>query len=104
MPNMIACTKWAVAAWLAALAALVFYRLLTGQIKTRGLLCESVGGPVLAERIQLLLLTIGGSGAFVISTLSNGTFPDISDWFVTGVGGSQLLYIVPKFIRMTRGS
>ncbi len=46
-------------AWFLALTSMVFYRLLTGNIATRGLLCDLGEGTVSPERVQMLVGTIG---------------------------------------------
>ncbi len=56
--------------WLLAVASIVFFRLLTGNISTRGLIRPTAEGPVSPERIQLLVGTFAAVGYSVALALS----------------------------------
>jgi hypothetical protein len=85
--------------WLAALAALVGYRLLTGKINTRGLLSDSETRTMSPERIQLLITTVVSVAAFSQDALAHQKFSDPSALMLSGVAGSQALYVAGKLVR-----
>jgi len=91
-------------AWLAAVAALIAYRLLTGGINTRGLLTDGTTGRLSPERLQLLLATLASVAVFAQDSLANQTFMDPSAYMLSGVAGSQGLYVVGKLIRRLVGN
>jgi hypothetical protein len=97
----------ALIAWLAAIAAIVGYRLLTGGITTDGLL-STRGGGVDPERVQMLMGAIAGAIYYANDSLSLlGTenirhLPDPSTLVLSLLGGSQLLYLGGKFARNFR--
>ncbi len=89
----------------AALALVIAYRLLTGQIATRGLLATAPGQAVEPERAQMLVLTLIGAGAYALLGLQQPvvgpapTLPDPPNWLVTSLGASQALYLAGKIAR-----
>jgi hypothetical protein len=85
---------------LAGLAVVIGYQLITGQINTTGLLMtkdeEHSFSPT---RLQLLIATIGGAFYYLLQVLSNPNaqnFPDVPDYLLMIVGGSNLLYLGGK--------
>ena len=89
-------------AWFLVLASMVFYRLLTGDIATRGLLCELGEGAVSPERVQMLIGTMVALGYYVTLTLSTDdptTLPTPPVWVIALLGGSQSLYLAGKWLR-----
>ncbi len=102
MPGLVTTVMWIVVGWLAAATGMVVYGLLTGNIRTRGLLSEKAGGAVQADRVQLLALSLGGVGAYVMYALGHlgeGTLPAVPSSWVGIVGGSQAIYLIPKIMR-----
>lgn len=88
--------------WFLVLASMVFYRLLTGDIATRGLLCELGGDAVSPERVQMLVGTMVALSYYVTLTLSTDdptTLPSPPVWVVALFGGSQSLYLAGKWVR-----
>ena len=88
-------------AWFLVLASMVFYRLLTGDIATRGLLCELGGGAVSPERVQMLVGTMVALSYYVTVTLSTDnltTLPTLPVWVIALLGGSQSLYLAGKWL------
>ena len=53
--------------WLAVLASLVFYRLLTGGILLDGLLARTPNGPVSPERMQPMIASLIAVGGYAPS-------------------------------------
>jgi hypothetical protein len=84
------------------LFVLVGYRLITGQIRTAGMLCDD-NGDLSAERVQLLLASVAGLaayGALVLSSRATGTpaFPDVPDNLLPLLGGSHGIYLLRKWM------
>jgi hypothetical protein len=85
------------------LAALVFYKLLTGQINTDGLLNTKFGpnkGKISPERVQLLLVTLGAAFYYLMQvqmTAPKGELPKVPDGLPEVLGGSNALYLGGKF-------
>ena len=89
-------------AWFLALASVVFYRLLTGDIAIRGLLCELGGDAVSPERVQMLIGTMVALSYYVTLALSTDdptTLPTPPVWVIALLGGSQTLYLAGKWVR-----
>lgn len=83
---------------LTALAVIIAYRLLTGQINTRGLLRDKVGGRAISPgRLQLLIVTLFIIGYYVMEVLETKKFPNMPQSFVLVLGGSNLFYLGGKF-------
>ena len=106
MPTPADVATWATVGWAGATAGIVFCRLLSGAVITQGLLRENPRGPIVADRVQFLALSLGGIIAYAFQTLSSldttPALPPIS-WTVTTLfGGSQLVYLIPKAIRILR--
>ena len=53
--------------WLAVLASLVFYRLLTGGILLDGLLARTPNGPISPERMQPMIASLIAVGGYALS-------------------------------------
>lgn len=62
-----------VACWVAALAVVVGYQLLTGKISTAGLLQASSSGEIDPERLQLLMGTIAVAAYYTVISLQRHT-------------------------------
>ena len=104
---------WALMAWLATIAAIVFYRLLTDKISTAGMTKRAAGGGTDPERLVMLFTTISGAlgyGAYALSTgpiVLGGTeeagvrliMPDVPNALLAAVGGGQVLYLTGKLSR-----
>ena len=87
---------------LVAGASVVAYGLLTGRIKSAGMLRDTAGSAPCAERVQLLVLAFGGTAAYTFYALGHvgeARLPDIPSSWVGIAGGSQIIYVVSKLMR-----
>ncbi|MDQ6860892.1 MAG: hypothetical protein M3032_07035 [Verrucomicrobiota bacterium] len=91
-------------AFLGALFFLIAYRLLTGQINTRGLLADKVGGGISPARVQLMALSLSGAFYYLMSVVEmvqsgprpNLTLPAPSTELLALVLGSNTVYVTAK--------
>ena len=93
---------------LAGLAAAVVYQLLTGHIRTRGMLHDkSAGrdegrpGQFSPARLQLLVFTLGGALYYLLLVLGGdtpGKFPPLPTELLLALGGSHGLYLGGKLL------
>lgn len=122
MPTVVQIVAWEIKGFLMALAAIVAGQLLTGQMNTKNLLhgrINDTGQPILdtdgetkalkssdtayfsPERLQLLLLTLGGAFYYLTLVLNNpkpGTFPPIPDSWTETLAGSNVIYLGGKAV------
>ena len=100
MSQLVIFMKWEVLIFLGGLAALVALQLLTGQINTRGLFLGWKGDGTQyfsAERVQLLLFTLGAAFQFLSDVLRDPSrFPLVSESWLLVLCGSHLLYLGGK--------
>ena len=97
----------AIVAWLAAAAAIVGFKLLTGGIETHGLLGENGGDGPTPERVQMLiasLIGVGGYGLMVLRANAAAAepltiLPDVPTSLIVVFGGSQAIYLAGKLNR-----
>lgn len=88
--------------FLFSLAALISFRLLTGDINTRGVLrTKSPTGDdeISPARVQLLLFTLATAGTYlsdVLTSLGSGRLPDIPESVLAMLGGSHVFYLGTK--------
>jgi hypothetical protein len=99
--------------FIVALAAITFFRLLTGEIDMRGLLFEKGPGKALGTyspaRVQLLMFTIAGAAYYfslVVENLHAGIhdFPALPEKWLLMLGGSHSLYLGTKAFSLFGGS
>jgi hypothetical protein len=87
--------RWEVSGFVYGLAALIAFRMLTGQINLRNLLRRKDGGrKVSPERVQLLLTTIFLSVSYLKDALhsSGNALPDVSPQMLYVFGASRAIY------------
>jgi hypothetical protein len=80
-------------------AAIVGWKLLTGEINTRGLFDTKSGSGNSPARMQMLLATLAGAGWYlglVISNTDPTRLPDVPDALLLLLGGSHLTYLGAK--------
>jgi hypothetical protein len=102
--------------FIVVLAAIVFFRLLTGEIDMGGLLFEKkVGsdGPTIGTyspaRLQLMMVTLAGAAYYfslVTENLHAGVFelPVLPEKWLVILGGSHSLYLAGKTYSLFGGS
>lgn len=83
---------------LAVLLALVAYRLLTGRIRTAGLLTGPAGAALQPDRVQSLYLTLLTAAAYVALCTRAGALVEPPLLLLAAQGGSQVLYLIGKFL------
>lgn len=97
--------------WFLALALVVFWKLLNGEINVAGMLNDQ-HGRLSPERVQLIIVTILGAAAYVheaaVAELAGSAgppaLPDAPLALVVALGGSNAIYLVTKQLRfMTTG-
>jgi hypothetical protein len=88
--------------FLGSLAAVIAYRLLTGEINTYRLLRSKAGpdaGALSPTRIQLLLFTLWTAGNYfgrTINGLGASRMPDVPESWLVALGSSHLVYLGTK--------
>jgi hypothetical protein len=96
MPEIAQLVIWVGEAFVGFLLIVVATQILTGNIRTRGLLAgrTASGSPfVSAGRVQLLIATLTAAVDYVTQVVQHPqTFPDIPQNWLWLLGGSQLLY------------
>jgi hypothetical protein len=91
--------RWEGQGFLAALAMILVYRMLTGEIRLAGLLQRKNGeGEVSPERVQLLLATLALSAKYLGAVVhgTGGALPDISAQWLYVFGASSGVYASVK--------
>ena len=91
--------RWEGLGFVLPLAAMLAFRMLTGQISLRGLLRRKDDqSKVSPERIQLLLVTLALSGSYLGDALrsSGNSLPDVSPQMLYAFGASSTLYASVK--------
>jgi hypothetical protein len=92
--------------FLGGLAAIIAYRILTGEINTKYLLygTQKDGTKYFSpERVQLLLFTLGTAlfyGADVLKRRNSGVLPDVPAETLALLGGSHAIYLGGKAYTM----
>lgn len=92
-------------AWLAVLAAILAFRMLTGEIPLEGILTTK-GEDIDPERLQSILVTCFVLMFFIIEVpgaLARRSLPDIPQALLVLLGGSNGLYLGGKIAR-TQGA
>jgi hypothetical protein len=84
---------------LAAFAAVLVYKFLSGGVNMRGLLREKTPtgvGRISAARVQLLLATFA-MGFYILSeVIKTQTFPEIPTKYILMLGGSHSIFLGAK--------
>ena len=105
MSTLMMFAKYEIGVLLATLMAVIAFQILTGRIKTRGLLSEKTEKGVLVispGRLQLLLFTLAFA-FYVLSQLMNSRqFPEIDTKWLMILGGSHSIYLGGKSLSLFR--
>lgn len=89
--------------FLLALAGIVAFQILTGEINTKGLLCGNgkamkKSGPVSPARVQLLVSTLGMAFYYLGQVMTDPThgLPDVPASWPAVLSGSHAIYLGGK--------
>ena len=105
MGALVRFVRWEVLALVLALAGIVLFELLGGQINTKFLLSGSSGhghmakdGSISPARVQLLLSTLGLALYYLMQVTNNPTsgLPDVPESWPALLGGSHAIYLGSK--------
>ena len=105
MSTLMMFAKYEIGVFLATLMAVVAFQILTGRIKTRGLLSEKIGNGVLVispGRLQLLLFTLAFAFYVLSQVVESREFPTIDTKWLMILGGSHSIYLGGKSLSMFR--
>ena len=113
MQPLITLVSWIVGLLIGGLLVIILYRMLTGQINTRGLLYGRMrdGTRYLSpERVQLMIFTLWVGLFYVLNTFETRvvnptpetvhTLPEVNTQTLTLLGGSQTVYLLGKAYSM----
>lgn len=90
-------TARAAALLLGAIAAAVLFQLLTGGIRTRGMLLDTEGRGHSPARLQMLAITVFGAMHYLTMVVKDPThLPQPPQELLLLVGGSQTLFMGSK--------
>lgn len=101
--------RLALCVWLALLAANVVHGLLSGAINTYRLLSHDESSNTSADRVVLLLTTLGFALYYVITGVGSPldpehpSLPDISPDMLVALLGANGVYLMTKFMQATTG-
>lgn len=82
-----------------ALLLVVAFKLLGGQINTRGLLADKETGTFSPGRLQLLIVTLGSASFYffqIVSVADTSTLPSVPAALLLIIGGSNVGYLGGK--------
>lgn len=93
--------RFEILAFLAATAAIVFYKGLTGGPGLASLLSGTSGGPIHSERLILLLVTLFGAAQYLsqIAQSTGKSLPDVPAALLAAVAASSGVYLGGKQFR-----
>lgn len=101
--------RFGLCAWLALLGLCVLHGILFGTINTTGLLSHPESDRSSADRITLLLATLGFALYYVTTALrtpldaANPSLPDVSSDVLVGLLGANSVYLGTKFAQIRAG-
>ena len=93
--------------FMGAFFAVVVFKLLAGQINTRGLLKDKQNGAFSPGRLQLLVVTLGGAWFYflkIVNTADSGALPPVPDELLVILGGSNAGYLGGKIYSKIKGN
>ena len=85
--------------FMSALLLIITFKLLSGQINTRGLLEDKETGTFSPGRLQLLIVTLGGATFYffeIVGVADTGTLPLVPAELLLIIGGSNVGYLGGK--------
>lgn len=98
MESLVIFLRYEVWLLVAVLFFVVGYRILTGQINTRGLMASKGNQEGFSPaRVQLFVLTLAGVVGYLTRLFDNSTrLPDIPQDLIAAMGASNLFYVASK--------
>ncbi len=110
MTIIVAALRFELLLLLAAIAFIVFFKIATGEIVVRGLLTDKVSGEFSLARLQLLVVTLGGVGAYAAIFFEDptgafargGLLDEVSEGIAWVTGAGQATYLGAKSAVHTR--
>jgi hypothetical protein len=101
MPGITELIRWEGLAFLFAVVGIVAVRVLTGGLRTRGLIAGTTAAGsqfVSAGRVQLLIVSLVAAAQYLTQVWQNPhRFPEVPQNWLLFFGGSQVLYLGSKF-------
>ncbi len=101
MPRIAALITWEGLVFLFTLLGIVVVRILTGGLRTQGLIEGTTAGGsrfVSAGRVQLLIVSLVAAVQYLTQVWQNPhSFPEVPPNWLLFFGGSQVLYLGSKF-------
>jgi hypothetical protein len=101
MPGIATLITWEGLVFLFTLLGIVVVRILTGGLRTQGLIEGTTAGGsrfVSAGRVQLLLVSLVTAAQYLAQVWQNPQgFPEVPQNWLLFFGGSQMLYLGSKF-------
>lgn len=91
-------------AFVAVLAGLLGFKLLTGTMNTRGMLRSKITGRFAPERFLLLIVTLGGAAYYfslALESLDSQKLPPVPDLLLETIGGGNAFYVAGKIYRLS---
>ena len=85
--------------FMSALLLIITFKLLSGQINTRGLLEDKETGTFSPGRLQLLIVTLGGATFYffeIVDVADTETLPPVPAELLLIIGGSNVGYLGGK--------
>ncbi|MGQ3686085.1 MAG: hypothetical protein ACUBOA_13925 [Candidatus Loosdrechtia sp.] len=87
--------------FLIGLLAIVIYKIYTGEINFRGVLCEKIHTAKTRRysvvRVQLMIFVVVSAFYYVSQVIENPTeFPPVPNELLLALGGSQMVYLAGK--------
>jgi uncharacterized membrane protein len=99
MATLMMFARYELSIFLAVLIAVVAFQILSGRIKTRGLLSEKTKEGVVgisAARVQLLMFTLAFAFYLLSEIVNSRQFPTIDTKWLLILGGSHSIYLGGK--------
>ena len=91
--------QWGLIVWLAIFAAMLAFRFLARRIVTTGLLSDRRDEQGRPDRLQMLVITLAAAATYCALAVEAKAFPEVPDWGLALVGGSQSVYLFGKGLR-----
>ena len=101
-PLIISALKISSFGFLAGLAIVMAFQLLSGSINTRGLLTDKVTGRFSPGRLQMIILTFAAAFYYLYKAVEAGDFVPLDNEMLMAIGGSSTVYLSGKTLSVFR--